>query len=93
MGQYCFARNFPGVRFWLLLPGSQSALLRWKPVRPPTAGVASLRSWGMKVRLVPPVYVKPFLKRQKNDVADAEVIIEEALRPTMRFVAVETETQ
>lgn len=45
---------------------------------------------GHEVRLVPPVYVKPFLKRQKNDVADAEAIVEAALRPTMRFVAVKS---
>jgi transposase len=45
---------------------------------------------GHDVRLVPPVYVKPFLKRQKNDAADAEAIVEAALRPTMRFVAVKT---
>jgi len=41
---------------------------------------------GHEVRLIAPHYVKPFLKRQKNDAADAEVIVEAALRPTMRFV-------
>jgi transposase len=35
-----------------------------------------------------PAYVKPFVKRQKNDMADAEAICEAAQRPTMRFVAV-----
>ncbi len=39
-----------------------------------------------QVRLIAPHYVKPFLKRQKNDAADAEAIVEAALRPTMRFV-------
>ncbi|SUZ33336.1 hypothetical protein ROE7235_03105 [Roseibaca ekhonensis] len=48
---------------------------------------------GHEVRLIPPVYVKPFVKRQKNDAADAEAIVEAALRPTMRFVAVKTEVQ
>jgi len=48
---------------------------------------------GHDVRLIPLVYVKPFVKRQKNDVADAEAIVEAALRPTMRFVAVKTEDQ
>ena len=48
---------------------------------------------GHRVRLVPPVYVKRFLKRQKNDTADAEAIAEAAMRPTMRFVAVKTEAQ
>ena len=61
---------------------------------------ATAHGWGREfeklghdVRLIPPVYVKPFVKRQKNDAADAEAIVEAALRPTMRFVAVKTEDQ
>jgi len=46
---------------------------------------------GHDVRLIPPAYVKPFVKRQKNDAADAEAICEAALRPTMRFVPVKSE--
>jgi transposase len=46
---------------------------------------------GHEVRLIPPAYVKPFVKRQKNDAADAEAICEAAQRPTMRFVAVQSE--
>ena len=46
---------------------------------------------GHEVRLVPPVYVKPYVKRQKNDAADAEAICEAASRPTMHFVAVKSE--
>ena len=46
---------------------------------------------GHEVRLIPPAYVKPFVKRQKNDVADAEAICGAALRPTMRFVPVKSE--
>jgi transposase len=41
---------------------------------------------GHDVRLIAPAYVKPFVKRQKNDAADAEAICEAAQRPTMRFV-------
>lgn len=48
---------------------------------------------GHEVRLIPPAYVKPFVKRQKNDMADAEAIAEAASRPTMRFVAVKSEAQ
>ena len=48
---------------------------------------------GHEVRLVPPVYVKPYVKRQKNDAADAAAICEAASRPTMRFVAVKTQEQ
>src|ERR1700726_4566456 len=41
----------------------------------------------------PPAYVKPFVKRQKNDAIDAEAICEAAQRPSMRFVAVKSEQQ
>jgi transposase len=43
--------------------------------------------------LIPPAYVKPFVRRQKNDTADAEAICEAAQRPSMRFVPVKTEAQ
>ena len=52
-----------------------------------------IQELGHEVRLVPPIYVKPFVKRQKNDAADAEAITEAAQRPTMHFVAVKTEAQ
>ena len=45
------------------------------------------------MRLIPPAYVKPFVKRQKNDIADAEAICAAAQRPTMRFVAVKSEAK
>jgi len=48
---------------------------------------------GHDARLIAPGYVKPFVKRQKNDAADAEAICEAAQRPTMRFVAVKSEEQ
>ena len=75
---------------------------------------ATAYDWGRKiaelghdVRLIPPAYVKPFVKRQSeadrktirwivfppNDAADAEAIVEAASRPTMRFVAVKTQEQ
>ena len=43
---------------------------------------------GHEVKLMPPRYVKPYVKRSKNDAADAEAICEAVRRPTMRFVAV-----
>ena len=48
---------------------------------------------GHEVKLIPPQYVKPFVKRQKNDRADAEAITEAASRPTMRFVEVKSTEQ
>ena len=59
----------------------------------PTTGAGKIAALGHEVRLVPPIYVKPFVKRQKNDVADAEAITEAAQRPNMHFVAVKTEAQ
>jgi len=52
-----------------------------------------LTALGHAVRLIPPAYVKPFVKRHKNDAVDAEAICEAAQRPTMRFVAVKSEEQ
>jgi len=48
---------------------------------------------GHEVKLMPPHYVKPYVKRNKNDAADAEAICEAVTRPTMRFVAVKSAKQ
>ena len=48
---------------------------------------------GHGVRLLPAQYVKPYVKRGKNDAADAEAICEAVTRPTMRFVPVKTPEQ
>ena len=52
-----------------------------------------LGALGHDVRLMAPSYVKPYVKRQKNDAADAEAICEAVGRPTMRFVSVKTAQQ
>src|SRR5437763_9497241 len=52
-----------------------------------------LQAFGHTVRLMPPAYVKPYVKRQKNDVADAEAICEAVSRPNMRFVPTKTPEQ
>jgi hypothetical protein len=48
---------------------------------------------GHEVRLIPPAYVKPYVKRQKNDMADAEAICEAVVRPNMHFVAIKNAEQ
>ena len=48
---------------------------------------------GYEVKLIAPAYVKPFVKRNKNDAADAEAICEAAQRPSMRYAAIKTEAQ
>lgn len=52
-----------------------------------------LQALGHTVRLMPPAYVKPYVKRQKNDVTDAEAICEAVTRPTMRFVPTKSAEQ
>ena len=83
---------------------SRDRLLEFVASHPPCIvameACASSHHWGREigklgheVKLVPPIYVKPFVKRQKNDAADAEAICEATSRPTMRFVAVKTREQ
>jgi len=52
-----------------------------------------LSGMGHEVKLIAPQYVKPFLKRQKNDATDAEAIVVAAQRPEMRFVPPKSENQ
>jgi transposase len=52
-----------------------------------------LRSFGHEVKLIPPQYVKAYVKRGKNDAADAEALCEAVSRPSMRFVPVKSRDQ
>src|SRR5918999_148170 len=52
-----------------------------------------LQALGHTVRLMPPAYVKPYVKRQKNDTTDAEAICEAVTKPNMRFVPTKTVEQ
>ncbi|WP_127751681.1 IS110 family transposase [Devosia sp. 1566] len=52
-----------------------------------------LTKLGHEVRIMPPAYVKPYVKRSKNDAVDAEAICEAVTRPTMRFVAMKSTDQ
>jgi transposase len=83
---------------------SRAQLLKFMGEQPPCIvameACASAHHWGRAigdlgrgVRLIPPACVKPLIKRQKNDMADAEAIAEAASRPTMRFVAVKSAAQ
>ena len=83
---------------------TRALLLRFMAEQPPAVVVmeacGSASYWareliklGHEVRLIAPQYVRPFVKRQKNDAADAEAIVVAAQRPEMRFVEPKTEDQ
>jgi transposase len=93
MAAWRSARHFRAIKSSLFLPSIHAALLLWRPAGAPITGDAPSCASGHEVRLIPPAYVKPFVRRQKNDAADAEAICEAAVRPAMRFVAVKTEEQ
>jgi transposase len=69
------------------VPGGHRGLCLVAPL------VAELKALGHTVRLMPPAYVKPYVKRQKNDAADAEAICEAVTRANMRFVETKTPEQ
>jgi transposase len=80
---------------------TRSRLLHFFAKQPPCLvgmeACAAAHHWGRElsklghtVHLMPPSYVKPYVKRQKNDAADAEAICEAVTRPSMRFVEIKT---
>jgi transposase len=82
----------------------RSDVLRWfAEIDPAMVGVEACQTahyWarelvalGHDVRLMPPQFVKPYVKSQKNDAADAEAICEAVQRPTMRFVPIKSAEQ
>jgi transposase len=82
----------------------RSDVLRWfAEIKPVMVGVEACQTahyWarelvalGHDVRLMPPQYVKPYVKSQKNDAADAKAICEAVQRPTMRFVPIKSAEQ
>jgi transposase len=58
-----------------------------------TIGRESSRHWAYRAVDLPPAYVKPYVKRQKNDATDAEAICEAVTRANMRFVPTKTAEQ
>src|SRR3954463_16614573 len=68
---WCSASAWCGQRGSTSSPPSRPARWRWRPAAAPIIGPARL-ACGHAVRLIPPAYVKPFVKRQKNNATDAE---------------------
>jgi len=92
-GRVLFRRRVTRVKVIGLLAAQRPCVVAMKACAGAHYWAREISKLGHCVRLIAPAYVKPFVKRQKNDVADAEAICEAAQRPSMRFVSVKTEEQ
>ncbi len=92
-GQQLFSRRIPRGKVLGFFEDQPRCLVALEACGGAHHWARELMRIGHDVRLIPPAYVKPFVKRQKNDAADAEAICEAAQRPNMRFVAVKSEEQ
>jgi hypothetical protein len=78
-----------GVGRWRSLsPNCRRRLWGWRRVVVRITGARMFQKIGHEARMMPPAYVKPYVKRNKNDGRDAEGVCEAMARPTMRFVPV-----
>lgn len=92
-GRVVFRKKLSRAQFPRFMAGLRPCMVAMEACGTAHYWGRELASFGHDVRLIPPVYVKAFVKRQKNDAADAEAIAEAAMRPTMRTVAVKTSEQ
>ena len=92
-GSVAFRRKLTRDRILSFLAEQPACLVAMEACATAHDWARAIEKLGHTVRLIPPQYVKPYVKRQKNDAADAEAIAEAASRPTMRFVEVKTGEQ
>ena len=86
-GSVVFRKKLSRMQFARFMSGHRPCTVAMEACAGAYHWARELAGHGHRVRLIAPHYVKPFIKRQKNDAADAEAIVEAAQRPTMRFVA------
>jgi transposase len=84
-GSVAFRKKISRVKFLSFLSSQPKCIVAMEACAGAHSWGRDIAALGHEVRLNAPVYVKPFLKRQKNDMADAEAITEAAARPTMSF--------
>lgn len=89
-GSAAFRKRISRAKLLSFLSSQPKCVVAMEACAGAHAWARDIQALGHEVRLIAPVYVKPFVKRQKNDMADAEAITEAAVRPTMRFVAVKS---
>jgi len=92
-GREAFSKRIARAKLLGFLAGQPRCLVAMEACGSAHHWARELARMGHHVRLMPPAYVRPVVKRQKNDAADAEAICEAAQRPNTRFVAVKSEEQ
>lgn len=92
-GSVAFRKKLSRDRFLSFIAAQRRCVVAMEACGTAHGWGREIEKLGHEVRLLPPIYVKPYVKRHKNDTADAEAVAEAASRPTMRFVAVKTEAQ
>ena len=92
-GEVLFRKKLTRLKFRELMTGHEPAVVVMESCGSANYWARELRAMGHEVKLIAPQYVRPFVKRQKNDAADAEAIVVAAQRPEMRFVEPKTGEQ
>jgi transposase len=92
-GSVVFRKKLSRSQFRQFMSGQSSAVVVMEACGSASYWAREMIKLGHEVKLIAPQYVRPFVKRQKNDAADAEAIVVAAQRPEMRFVRPKTEEQ
>jgi len=92
-GQVKFRKKMSRMQFRKFMADQAPCVVAMEACGSASYWARELVKLGHEVKLLPPQYVKPFVKRQKNDAADAEAIVIAAQRPEMRFVEPKTAEQ
>jgi transposase len=92
-GDVKFRRKLTRAQFRAFMAQQAPAMVVFEACTSANYWAREMTALGHEVRLIAPQYVKPFVKRQKNDAADAEAIVVAAQRPEMRFVVPKTADQ
>lgn len=92
-GEVVFRKKLPRKQFLAFMQAHPGCRVAMEACATAHHWARTLADLGHEVRLIAPKFVKPYVKHQKSDMADAEAIVEAACRPTMRFVEVKTAEQ
>jgi transposase len=92
-GDVLFRKKLSRPQFLKFMAGQPPAVVAMEACGSANFWAQEMTRLGHEVKLIPPRYVKPFVKRQKNDAADAEAIVIAAQRPEMRFVEPKSKEQ